>query len=98
MSETALMSTDLDRLADRVERAAVLIGQLREKQARLEVERDEMSRRLAELEHQLQGQNAAALIVELAALKKEQREWVGERRDVASRIEALVTKLERLEA
>ena len=34
---------------------------------------------------------------ELAALKKEQREWQTERRDVASRIEAISAKLERLE-
>jgi len=33
----------------------------------------------------------------MAALKKEQREWLNERKDVATRIETFLRKLERIE-
>ena len=36
MNETAIMQTDLDRLAERVEKAAGLVQQLREDRERLE--------------------------------------------------------------
>jgi hypothetical protein len=39
----------------------------------------------------------AGLLAEVQTLRKEQREWQGERREVVSRIESLVRKLERLE-
>ena len=99
MSETIpVMTTDLDRLSERVEKAASLVQQLRDDRARLEHERDELARRLRESEQKLQGQDVDALLGELASLRREQREWVSERRDVASRIESLVRKLERLES
>jgi len=94
---TTVMQTDLDRLADRVEKAAALVQQLRDDRTRLERQSQEFERRLHELEHKLQGQEAGAMISELAALRKEQREWISERRDVAQRIETLLKKLERLE-
>ncbi len=98
MNETTqVMKSDLDRLSERVEKAAGLVQQLREDRARFERERDELARRLKEQEHRLQGQDAAGLLQELTALKREQREWIGERRDVATRIESLIKKLERLE-
>jgi uncharacterized protein YecT (DUF1311 family) len=34
---------------------------------------------------------------EIAALRKEQRDWLAERREVTNRIEAISAKLERLE-
>ena len=99
MSEaTPVMTTDLDRLSERVEKAASLVQQLRDDRARLERERDDLAQRLRESEQKLQGQNVAALLSELDSLRREQREWVSERRDVASRIESLVRKLERLES
>ena len=70
MSETLVMQTDLDRLAERVR----------------------------ELEQKLQGQDVPALIQEVSALRRVQRDWENERRDVASRVESLVKKLEKLEA
>ncbi len=96
-SETAVMQTDLDRLTERVEKAATIVQQLRDDRARLDQERSELAARLQELEQKLQGNDAAALVHELTLLRKEQREWQAERRDVASKIEALVRKMERLE-
>ena len=99
MMESAVVTTaDLDRLAERVERAASLVQQLREKSAALEQEKAELARRLTETEQKLQGQDPTSLVQELAALRKEQREWHGERREVATRIEALLKKLERIES
>ena len=94
---TAVMQTDLDRLAERVEKAAALVQQLRDDRARLEQRCIELERRLKDVEQGLQGQDAAAVTQELGALRKEQREWTSERRDVAQRIEMLLKKLERLE-
>lgn len=98
MNETTTMvQTDLDRLADRVEKAAALVQQLREDRARLEQRCAELERRLEVVESGLQGQDAAAVTRELDTLRQSQREWAGERREVAQRIESLLRKLERLE-
>jgi chromosome segregation ATPase len=98
MNETAVITgTDLDRLAERVERAARLISELRTKATRLEEERDALQQRLADTEGRLQGQDPSALMTEIAALRKEQRDWLAERREVTTRIEAISSKLERLE-
>jgi DNA repair exonuclease SbcCD ATPase subunit len=98
MSEITAVSTDLDLLAERVERAATLVQSMREDKRRLESERDELARRVHESEQRLQGQDVTALLAEVQTLRKEQRDWQSERREVAGRIEALVKKLERLEA
>lgn len=100
MNEPTMTMTqsDLDRLSERVEKAAGLVQQLRDERGRIEKERDEIARRVSELEQKLQGQDVAALMSEIATLRKEQREWITERRDVAHKIEALIKKLERLEA
>jgi chromosome segregation ATPase len=97
MNETAVVGTDLDRLAERVERAARLINELRNKAARLEEERNTLQQRLAETDGRLQGQDPAALLNELNTLRREQRDWLAERREVTTRIEAISSKLERLE-
>jgi len=98
MNETAVITgTDLDRLAERVERAARLITELRTKATRLEEERNALQQRLADTEGRLQGQDPGALMTEIAALRKEQRDWLAERREVTTRIEAISSKLERLE-
>ena len=98
MNETAVISgTDLDRLAERVERAARLINELRTKAARLEEERNALQQRLADTEGRLQGQDPGALLNELTTLRREQRDWLAERREVTTRIEAISSKLERLE-
>ena len=98
MSETAIMQTDLDRLAERVEKAATLVQQLREDRHRLDAQCSELTSRLQEMEKKLQGQDVPALMQELTGLRREQREWQAERRDVATRIEGLLKKLERLES
>ena len=100
MTETAgtTMTTDLDRLTERVEKAAALVQQLRDDRARLDRERDELTRRIQELENKLQGQDPGSIVQELSTLKREQRDWTGERKEIASRIETLIRKLEKLEA
>jgi cell division protein ZapA len=59
---TTVMHTDLDRLTERVEKAAALVQQLRDDRARLEHDNGELGRRLQELEQKLQGQDVAALV------------------------------------
>ena len=111
MTDTLVTTPELDRLAERVERAATLVGDLRIRGAKLEQENaqlmaaqqqsaaqvQQLQLQLKELQARLQGQDPGAILGELAALKKEQRDWQTERRDVAARIEAISTKLERLE-
>ena len=105
MTESTMMQTDLDLLAERVEKAAALVQRLKEDRQRLEQELgdaqtrlQEMERRLQDTERRLQGQDVSAVMGELQTLRLTQRQWDGERREVASRIESLVKKLERLEA
>ena len=97
MNDTAVAVSDLDRLAERVERTAALVGELRSRNTQLEQERTALQKKLEETQSKLQGQDPGSLIGELAALRREQREWLTERRDVATRIEAISAKLERLE-
>jgi len=98
MTETTVVNADLDLLSERVEKAAALIQRLKEDKLRLERECQEMGARLQETERKLQGQDPGALLGEIQSLRKDQRLWEGERREVASRIESLVKKLERLDA
>lgn len=99
MSETKpAMTIDLEQLSERVEKAAAVVQKLRDDRARLERECAELTKRLRETEKKLQGQDAKELMSEVTTLRQQQREWAGERRDVASRIEALVRKLEKMEA
>lgn len=160
MNDTAVVTSDLDRLAERVERAATLVTDLRSKNAQLESranqfeaqakeleakraqfeaqatqltaqnaqlqskidelqtqsgqlstktdefekqlsllgqQRDALEKKLEETHSKLQGNDPTAVLGELAALKKEQREWLNERKEVAARIEAISAKLERIE-
>jgi chromosome segregation ATPase len=97
MTETMAVHTDLDLLAERVEKAAALVQRLKEDKQRLERECRDLMVRLQETEKRLQGQDPTALLAELQTLKRDQRQWEGERREVATRIESLVKKLERLE-
>jgi hypothetical protein len=90
-------TTDLDRLAERVERAATLITELRQKNAQLESESSQLRQRLDETQARLQGQDPVALLQELGNLKREQREWLAERRDIAVRIESISAKLDRID-
>ena len=95
--DIAVATTDLDRLAERVEKAALIIQDLRAKLAQAETEKADLSRKLAENSGKLQGNDPTVLLAEMAALKKEQREWLAERKDVATRIESFLRKLERIE-
>lgn len=95
---TTLMQTDLDLLAQRVEKATAMIQLLKEEKTAMERERDAVRVRLHDVEHKVQGHDVPALLAELNQLRKEQREWQAERREVASRIETLLKKLEGLDA
>jgi hypothetical protein len=95
MKSTA--TNDLDRLAERIEKAAALLQAQRTEQVRLRKERDELAARNQVFEQKLRGLDPAALLGELQSLRREQRDWLTERREVALRIEALMKKLERIE-
>jgi seryl-tRNA synthetase len=98
MNDTStVVLPDLDRLADRIERAAGMIQQLRTDRDRLQKERDELARRYQDVEAKLHGQDAGELVAETQTLKREQREWLIERREVTARIESLLKKLETIE-
>ena len=97
MTDSAAMTNDLDRLAERVERAAALLQSQRAEHTHLQQERDRLADRVRELERALHGHDPVAMAGELQALRREQKDWQTERREVAARIEALVTKLERIE-
>jgi chromosome segregation ATPase len=88
---------DLDRLAERIERAAGMIQQMRADRDRLQRERDELARRVREVEDRLRGQDPAELLAEIQNLKREQKEWHLERREVTVRIESLLRKLDKIE-
>ncbi len=98
MSDAVTVTNDLDRLAERIEKAAVLLQAQRAERERLQRENEGLGARVRALEEKLDGQDPAALASELQGLRREQREWQAERREVALRIEALVKKLERLDA
>ena len=98
MTDTMVVHTDLDLLAERVEKAAALVQRLKDEKERLERDNQDLAGRLRETEAKLQGQDPSALVGEIQTLRKEQRLWEGERREVATRIETLVRKLERLES
>jgi FtsZ-binding cell division protein ZapB len=98
MNDTStVVLPDLDRLADRIERAAGMIQQLRTDRDRLQKERDELARRYQDVEAKLHGQDLGDLVAEAQTLKREQREWLIERREVTARIESLLKKLETIE-
>jgi len=98
MNQTsAVVLPDLDRLADRIERAAGMVQQLRTDRDRLQQERDDLARRFKEVEEKLHGQDVGELVAEAQTLKREQREWQIERREVTTRVEALLKKLEKIE-
>jgi len=98
MNQTsAVVLPDLDRLADRIERAAGMVQQLREDRDRLQRERDELARRVQDVEEKLHGQDVGELVAEAQTLKREQREWMIERREVTARVEGLLKKLEKIE-
>lgn len=98
MSEThPAKASDLDRIGDRIERAAAVVRQLREERDRLVRERDALAKRVRELEARNGKGDAGALARELSGFRAKEREWAIERREVASRIEALLRKLDKLD-
>ncbi len=82
--------TPLDRLGERIERAAQAIQALREERDRLQLKCRELETRVRTLE--AGGTARAGRGADAGALR-----WQTERREVATRIESLLRKLERLE-
>ena len=70
MTDTSTITNDLDRLAERVEKAASVLQAQRIEHARLQSERDQLAARSRELEQKLQGQDPAALLGELQGLRR----------------------------
>jgi len=97
MNDTAMVTSDLDRLGERIEKAAAVFQQLRAERDRITQERDALTSRVQELETKVEGMDPSPYVAEIQALKREQRDWQVERREVAVRIESLLKKLERLE-
>ena len=89
--------TRITTLLETAAQAEATIATLQQQATAGEQERTALTQRLEETQSKLQGQDPGALVSELTALKKEQREWVAERRDVAARIEAICAKLDRLD-
>ena len=89
MSDTGLLTGDLDRLGERVQRAADVVQGLRLERDQLRGERDALARDLAAVRKQLLGSEPRAVLAELEQLRRE-------RKDVAARIESLLKKLERV--
>jgi phage shock protein A len=90
MSEGLGGVAPLDRLGERIERAAQAIQALREERDRLRLQCRELEKRVRTLE-------AGGTVVAARGGDAGARRWQTERREVATRIESLLRKLERLE-
>lgn len=90
MTDT-LVARELDVLGERVQRAADALCGMAQERDRIRGERDALAAELQAFTRLLRGRDAHALVTELEALRRE-------RRDLAGRIEALVKKLERIDA
>ena len=71
MNDTAVITNDLDRLAERVERAATLVTSLRNRCSDLEKLGAATQQQLDDLNTKLQGRDAATLVLELGTLQKQ---------------------------
>ena len=71
MNDTAVITNDLDRLAERVERAATLVTSLRNRCSDLEKLGAATQQQLDDLNAKLQGRDAATLVLELGTLQKQ---------------------------
>ena len=71
MNDTAVITNDLDRLAERVERAATLVTTLRNRCSDLEKLGAATQQQLDDLNAKLQGHDAAALVTELTTLRQQ---------------------------
>lgn len=91
MSETGVRSAELDRLGERVQKAADVLHGLRLERDQLRGERDVLARQLQSVQKLLRGREPRGVLAELEQLRRE-------RKEVATRIEALVKKLARLES
>jgi len=90
------MTSDLDRLEERIHAAVGLLTQLREEKRRLEGENRELKERLRGLE-QVAGKRGEDLKPHLRALEEEHRTLLDERRVVARRVEEMLAKLDQLQ-
>jgi chromosome segregation ATPase len=87
----------LDALAAQIDRAADVIARLKKANAGLTARVSELESSLGAGEKRLQGRTLDDVLGELDQLKGVERQWAAERKEIANRIEDLVTKLERLD-
>lgn len=91
------MMVELDQLDERIRAAAKLLTRLRDEKRRLEVENQELTKRVRALETAAGKRPAEDLKPRLKALEEERTSLLGERRVVARRVEEMLQKLELLE-
>jgi chromosome segregation ATPase len=87
----------LDALAEQIERAATVIARLKNDNAALGGRVKELESTLLAGEKRLAGRKLDDVLAELDLLHGVERQWVAERKEIANRIEDLVSKLERID-
>jgi chromosome segregation ATPase len=87
----------LDALAAQIDRAATVIARLKNDNAALTGRVKELETALGAGEKRLAGRTLDDVLGELEQLKGVERQWAAERKEIANRIEDLVSKLEKLE-
>jgi hypothetical protein len=87
----------LDALAEQIERAATVIARLKNDTAALGGRVKELESTLLAGEKRLAGRKLDDVLAELDLLHGVERQWVAERKEIANRIEDLVSKLERID-
>jgi predicted nucleic acid-binding Zn-ribbon protein len=86
----------LDALAARIDRAVLALTRLKDENSRLTARVHELEGKLGDGEKALGGRTLADLLGELDGLKAAEKLWLTERKEIAHRIEELVTKLEKI--
>jgi chromosome segregation ATPase len=87
----------LDALAAQIERAATVIARLKNDNAALSGRVKELESTLSAFEKRLSGRKLDDVLAELDQLHGIERQWAAERKEIANRIEDLVSKLERID-
>jgi hypothetical protein len=87
----------LDALAAQIDRAVTVIARLKNDNAALGGRVKELESKLGAGEKRLAGRKLDDVLAELDLLPGVERQWAAERKEIANRIEDLVSKLERID-